>query len=117
MPHKSTKTWRRLTVRQLRARRARLARHLPDLQATLHGALQHQMRQCGEPGCRCAAGARHGPYLYLAVRIGSRRRLLYVPARAAATVERHVKTTGRIETALADISAINLELFARGALD
>jgi hypothetical protein len=109
--------WRRLTVRQLRARRAHLARHLPDLQATLHGALQHQMRQCGEPGCRCAAGERHGPYLYLAVRVGSRRRLLYVPAGAAALIERHVKTTGRIDDALAEISAINLELFARGALD
>lgn len=117
MTHKSSHTWRRLTVRQLRARRAHLARHLPDLQATLHGALQHQMRQCGEPGCRCAAGERHGPYRYLAVRVGSRRRLLYVPAGAAAMIERHVKTTGRIEDALAEISAINLELFARSALD
>ena len=114
MVHKNT--WRSLTVQQLRARRARLVRHLPDLQATLHGALQHQMRQCGEPGCRCAAGERHGPYLYLAVRVGPRRRLLYVPASAAAMIERHVKTTGRIEDALAEISAINLELFARGAL-
>ena len=117
MSHKSHNKWRLLTVRQLRERRARLVRQLPDLQATLHGAVQHQMRQCGEPGCRCAAGERHGPYLYLAVRIGSRRRLLYVPTDAAATIERHVKTTGRIESALEEISAINLELFARGALD
>jgi hypothetical protein len=115
MVHKTL--WRTLTVPQLRARRARLVRHVPDLQATVYGALQRQMRQCGESGCRCAAGERHGPYLYLAVRVGSRRRLLYVPARAAALIERHVKTTGRIADALAEISAINLELFARGALD
>lgn len=109
--------WRTLSVPQLRARRARLVRHLPDLKATLYGAVQRQRRQCGRPSCRCATGERHGPYRYLAVRMGRRTGLLYVPAAAAATVQRHVTTTGRIEAALADISAINLELFARGALD
>ena len=115
MIHKSQ--WCRLTVRQLRARRARVVRQLPDLHATLQGSLQRQMRRCGEPGCRCATGDRHGPYLYLAVRVSRRTRLLYIPAAAAATIERHVAMTGRVEAALAEISAINLELFARGALD
>ena len=109
--------WQRLTVGELRARRARLVRRLPDLQTTLYGTVQHQMRQCGEPGCRCATGAPHGPYRYLAVGVQGRTRLLYIPAAAAATIEQHVAMTGRIEAALADISAINLELFARGALD
>ena len=109
--------WQRLTVRQLRARRTRLVRRLPDLQTTLYGTVQRQMRQCGEPRCRCATGAQHGPYLYLAVGVRGRTRLLYVPAAAAASIERHVAMTGRIEAALADISAINLELLARGALD
>ena len=109
--------WRRLTVRQLRARRARLVSQLPDLQTTLYGAVQRQMRRCGEPGCRCATGAPHGPYLYLAVGVRGRTRLLYVPAAAAATIKRHVAMTGRIEAALAAISAINLELLARRALD
>ena len=108
--------WRRLTVRQLRARRGRLVRQLPNLQMTLYGSLQRQMRQCGQPRCRCATGAPHGPYLYVAARVGARTRLLYVPAAAAVTIERHVAMTGRIETALGEISAINLELFARGAL-
>ena len=115
MAHRSP--WRRFTVRQLRARRARLVRQLPNLEATLRGTLQHQMRQCGEPGCRCARGERHGPYLYVAVRVGTRSRLLYVPAAAAGTIQRHVAMTGRIEAALAEISAINIELFARGALE
>ena len=109
--------WHHLTVRQLRARRARLVRRLPDLEATLYGSLQRQTRRCGEPGCRCATGEPHGPYLYLAVRVGGRTRMLYVPAAAADTIERHVAMTGRIEATLADISAINRELLARGALD
>ena len=113
--HKSP--WSHLTVRQLRARRARLVQQLPDLNTTLYGSLQRQMRQCGEPGCHCATGERHGPYLYFAIRVGPRTRLLYVPATVADLLQRHVALTGRIEAALADISAINCELLTRGALD
>jgi hypothetical protein len=115
MAHESR--WHHLTVRQLRAQRARLVRRLPDLQATMYGSLQRQTRRCGEPGCHCATGEPHGPYLYLAVRVGGRTRMLYVPAAAADTIQRHVAITGRIEATLADISAINRELLARGALD
>jgi hypothetical protein len=115
MAHKSR--WHHLTVRQLRARRARLARRLPDLETTLYGSLQQQTRRCGEPGCHCATGEPHGPYLYLAVRVEGRTRMQYVPATAAATTQRHIALTGQIEATLADISAINRELLARGALD
>src|SRR5437867_3424347 len=104
---------RPLSVRQLRARRSRLARAVPDVAATLRGALQHQMRRCGKPGCRCAAGELHGPYIYVSVRTGGRSRLLYVPTDAVDAVRRRVKVTGRLEAALAEISAINLELLAR----
>ena len=54
--------------------------------------------------------------MYLAVRTNTRRRLLYIPADAADEVSQRVETTGRIEAALAEISAINLELLARGDL-
>ena len=108
--------WRALSVQQLRTRRARLARAVPDLEATLGGALHRQMRQCGKAGCRCADGERHGPYMYLSMRMSGRSRLLYVPAEAVDVVRRRVKVTRRIEAALADISAINLELLARGEL-
>jgi hypothetical protein len=109
--------WKRLTVTQLHEQRAQLVRQLPDLKATLYGSVQRQVRQCGQAGCRCAKGEPHGPYHYLAVRVGGRARLLYVPAASAATVQRYVEQTGRIEEALAEISAINRELLARGALD
>jgi len=113
--HKSP--WRALTVRQLRARRAQLFQQLPDVQATLYGALQHQMRKCGRPACGCATGTPHGPYTYFSGRDGRRQRLLYVPTAEAATVTRHVALTHQLETTLADISAINFELLARGVLD
>ena len=107
---------RTLSVRQLRARRARFARAVPDVEATLRGALHRQMRRCGKAGCRCAEGERHGPYLYVSVRTAEGSRLLYVPEDAIEAVTRRVKATGRLDAALAEISAINLELLTRGEL-
>ncbi len=106
-----------LSVRQLRARRRRLAAALADPQANLEGSLVSQMRRCGKEGCRCAQGELHGPYVYLSISRGSDRRLLYVPAELAEVVRHHVRLTEQIEATLTAISAINLELFARRQLD
>jgi hypothetical protein len=106
-----------LSVRQLRARRRRLATALADPQASLEGSLVSQMRRCGKEGCRCAQGELHGPYVYLSISRGADRRLLYVPAELAEVVQRHVGLTQQIESTLAAISAINLELLARRQLD
>ena len=106
-----------LSVRQLRARRRRLAASLADPQASLEGSLVSQMRRCGKEGCRCAQGELHGPYVYLSISRGSDRRLLYVPAELAEVVRRHVSLTEDLEATLAAISAINLELLARRQLD
>lgn len=106
-----------LTIPKLRERRSRLADRVPDLAATLQGALLTQRRRCGNPGCRCARGEWHGPYVYLSARLGRRTRLLYIPAALATAVRRRVRLTKQLEETLAAISAINLELLARGALD
>jgi len=106
-----------LSVRQLRARRQRLAAALADPQANLEGSLVSQMRRCGKEGCRCAQGELHGPYVYLSISRGVERRLLYVPAELAEVVHHHVSLTEQIESTLAAISAINLELLARRQLD
>jgi len=54
--------------------------------------------------------------VFLTVRRGTGRRLLYIPAALAAAVRRRVMLTARIEATLAEISAINLELLTRGEL-
>ena len=77
-----------------------------------------QRRRCGKEGCGCLQGDLHGPYLYLSMgRRGDASRLLYAPTELAAVVRRRVARTGRIDGALAEISAINLELLARRELD
>src|SRR5688572_13122605 len=96
-----------LTVRQLRARRRRLAAGLSDVEALLRGTVVSQGRRCGKESCRCASGELHGPYTYLNVpRPGRRARLVYVPADLAETVAGQVAVAGRVEALLAEISAI-----------
>ena len=105
------------SVRQLRARRRRLAASLANPQASLEGSLVSQMRRCGKEGCRCTQGELHGPYVYLSISRGANRRLVYVPAELAAVVQQHLQLNEQIEASLAAISAINLELLARRQLD
>ncbi len=107
----------RLTTRQLRARRRRLASGLSDMEALLRGTLVSQGRRCGKETCRCATGDLHGPYTYLSVpRPGGRPRMVYVSADLVDLVSGQVVATARIEAMLAEISAINAELLARREL-
>jgi hypothetical protein len=118
MRHKTTFVLGRLSVPQLRARRRRLARTLRNFEITLRGSLVSQGRRCGKEGCRCGHGELHGPYVYLSVgRIGGASRLLYIPTELVAVVRRRVERTGRSDGVLEEISAINLELLTRRALD
>ena len=105
-----------LSLRQLRDRRRRIARQIPDLEVLIAGSLQTQRRRCGKEGCRCARGELHGPYLYLSLRAGGRTRMLYVPAELADEARQAVTASAEAQTALAEISAINLELLRRGRL-
>lgn len=107
-----------LSVRQLQARRRRLAGCLSDLEGTLRGVLLSKGRRCSSVGCRCRRGELHGPYTYLAVYTGGRSRTVYVPSGVqAAAAAGHVELTQRNEVLLAEISLINLELLRRRALE
>src|SRR5260221_2331251 len=94
-----------LSVRQLRARRRRLARALADPETTLQGTLLDQHRRCGKPGCRCADGELHGPYTYLSVgRSAGQAPLLYVPAALAHPVRPPVQPTQAAPAGVARLS-------------
>jgi hypothetical protein len=105
------------TVRQLRARRRRVARSLPDVEALIAGAVVDQGRRCGKEACRCASGELHGPYTYVVLpRKAGRTRTVYVPAAAADAVRQGAALSSRVRDVLEEISAINIELLSRGAL-
>jgi hypothetical protein len=76
-----------MPVRQLRARRRRLALSMPDVEGLISGSVVEQGRRCGKEGCRCASGELHGPYTYVVLpRAAGRTRTVYVPAAAADAV-------------------------------
>jgi hypothetical protein len=114
--HKTAVDMTELSLRQLRERRRRIVRQIPDLQAVIAGSLQEQRRRCGKEGCRCMRGELHGPYQYLSLRAGRRTRMLYVPAGLAEQVRQGITASTEVQAALAEISAINLELVKRGHL-
>ena len=106
-----------MTTRQLRARRRRLARSLPDVEGLISGSVVEQGRRCGKEGCRCARGELHGPYTYVVLpRDGGRTRTVYVPASAAEAVRDGAAVSAEVRQALEEISVINIELLARGEL-
>ena len=106
-----------MSVRQLLARRRRLAGGLSDPERTLRGVLLEKGRRCSSEGCRCRRGELHGPYSYLAIYADGRSRTVYVPRAVAPACEAHVEVTRRNEELLAEISQINLELLRRRALE
>jgi uncharacterized protein DUF6788 len=106
-----------MTTRQLRARRRRLARSLPDVEELIAGSVVDQGRRCGKEGCRCATGELHGPYTYVVLpRVEGRTPTVYVPADAADAVRRGAALSARVREALESISMINIELLSRGEL-
>jgi hypothetical protein len=107
-----------VSTRALRARRRRLLARVPDLEGYVAGSLVEQSRRCGKPGCRCASGDLHGPYVYLSVPAASGRRgLIYVPEPLGDLVAEKVAVSALVKQLLDEISAINLELLARRELE
>jgi hypothetical protein len=102
-----------LSTVELRSRRDRLVAGLPQAGPFLAGSLIEQRRRCGKEGCRCARGELHGPYAYLSVA----GRMVYVPAVLADAVRAHLEVSKRLQGALEEISAVNLELLARRELE
>ena len=106
-----------LSVRQLQARRRRLAAGVADLEQTLRGVLLSRERRCSSEGCHCRRGELHGPYAYLSVYEQGRSRTIYVPAAVEPAVVGRVAVTQRNEALLSEIAQINLELLRRRALE
>lgn len=101
------------TVDDLLARRRGLAASVGDLELVLLGSVTEQTRRCGKATCRCVTGAPHGPYLYLCQRRTGPSGMRYVPQALAESVRAFLRHGERVELALAEISAINVELLAR----
>jgi hypothetical protein len=69
------------------------------------GSLVTMRRACGKEGCHCQKGPRHRhASLYLAVRVGRKRQLLYVPASWEEKVTQWVSRSNNLREILQELS-------------
>jgi hypothetical protein len=111
----TVKNLKNLSVTELRARRRRLVKGLPDLETVLQGSLIERRKRCGKAGCRCVKGKLHGPYSYLSTRGEEGTRLDYVPRDWLDRVRDRVENFRRVRVGLREVAEINRELLRRRA--
>jgi hypothetical protein len=104
----------KLSVLALQRRREGLTKLVPPLGEVLRGTLMERYLTCGNPGCKCARGQRHGPIWYLSVTLDqSHRAGCTVPGDQVEQVRRWIQNYHRVKENLEKISAINRELMRR----
>ena len=62
--------------------RADILRQLSEIGDLRQGSLTAQFRKCGKPGCHCAKGPGHGPYLQLTRKVNGKTRCKSIPVAA-----------------------------------
>ena len=94
------------TERQHRSQLAKIVHQ----QTLLAGSLVTMARTCGKAKCKCARGQKHVS-LYLAIRDGKRRKMIYVPREMEPLVRAAVQAYQRAQQFTAQISQACLERF------
>ena len=95
---------------QDRAARSRLIKLLAAAQPLARASLVTMARVCGKKGCKCAQGEKHVS-LYLAARVGTARKMLYVPSELEDRARRLVENSQTVEGLLDQMSQAELERF------
>ena len=90
-----------------REARSRLRQRLGE-EPLLRGSLVQMARRCGKPGCHCRSGDKHVS-LYLAIRAGSRRALIYLPPALEEQARRAVQNWQDVDGLLEIVSQATLE--------
>ena len=98
--------------RSERVARSRLAK-LVHNQPFLCGSLVSLNRVCGKEGCKCSRGELH-PGLCIALRVGEKRKMIYVPQALEATARRWVSTYQEAWRMMEEISQACFERFLKG---
>ncbi len=98
--------------RSERSARSRLAKLVHE-QPFFCGSLVPLHRVCGKEGCKCSRGELH-PGLCIALKVGEKRKMIYVPQVLEATARRWVSTYQQAWRLMEEISNASLERFLRG---
>lgn len=85
-----------------REARSRTVKRVAD-EDLLRGALVQMYRTCGKSACRCQSGEKH-PALYLSIKSGGKRSMVYIPSELEETVRNWVQNARHIDELLNLIS-------------
>jgi hypothetical protein len=80
----------------------------------LWGSLGAVYRRCGNKGCHCATGEKHGPVFYLTRNEDGRTRNIYIPAELRAEVEAGVAAYRRYRELGQEIAEANARALGLG---
>ena len=94
---------------QERNARSQAVQRVAD-QSLLRGSLVRMERTCGKKNCRCQQGQKH-PAVCLAIRVGKRRKMIYIPPALEEPVRRWVETGQEVDGLLEAISQECLQTF------
>ena len=78
----------------------------------LCGSLVSMQRTCGKAGCKCARGELH-PGLYLALRVGGKRKMIHVPQAMEQTVRQWVANYQEAWRLMEQISEVCMKRFSQ----
>ena len=92
-----------------RRARSRLAQILHQ-QPFLCGSLVTMHRTCGKPGCKCTRGELHEG-LYLALRVGKKRKMIHVPRSLEATARQWVGAYQEAGRLMDEVSGLCFQQF------
>jgi len=90
-----------------RAIRSELAK-LVHSKLFIYGSLCASYRRCGKVNCWCKSQDKGHESSYLSVRVGKKRKLIFVPQEKVKQVKEWIKTYQRINEGLFKITEINL---------
>jgi len=99
-------------TRSERFARSRLAKLVHE-EPFLCGSVVSLHRVCGKEGCKCNRGELH-PGLCVALRVGEKRKMIYVPQALEATARRWVNTYQEAWELMEKISQACFDRFLRG---
>lgn len=100
-----------LTVEE-RQERSRLAR-LVHREPFLRGSLIDSTFKCGKDNCWCAKSDKGHPACYLSIRVGSKRKMIYVPKDQEKQMREWVKNHKEIIKRIATVSKCCLARFKK----
>jgi len=95
-----------------RKKRSQLAKLLHG-RRFLCGSLVTMARTCGNPGCKCMRGEKHVS-LYLAMKDGSKRKMIYVPRKWEQSINSWVQNYQNIKKLTDEVSQLCLQRFMEG---